>query len=76
MQIFFTELLAKVANLSKQNQKSDPESELRRRQTNTSNNKENVRSTTNDYTKEQLEAVKRYKILLFSPTVFVYNIQI
>lgn len=61
----FSDILAKVATLSKQNPKPEPESDIRRRQ-NANINKENVRPASNDYTKEQLEAVKRQtKILHF-----------
>ncbi|XP_015126298.1 dnaJ homolog subfamily B member 12 [Diachasma alloeum] len=55
------EILARVSVLSKQNKKSDPEPEVRKRQT-TTTNKENSQPQANaEYSKEQYEYVKRIK---------------
>lgn len=51
-------MLAKVTMMSKQNQKSEPEPTVRKRQTAP---KESVYTqASSEYTKEQLEHVKRY----------------
>lgn len=51
-------MLAKVTMLSKQNQKSESEPTLRKRQT---ASKETTHTqASSDYTKEQLEHIKRY----------------
>lgn len=54
----FVDVLAKVTMLSKQNQKSESEPTLRKRQT---ASKETTHTQgSSDYTKEQLEHIKRY----------------
>lgn len=54
----FTDVLAKVTMMSKQNQKPESEPTVRKRQTTP---KETTHTQAcNDYTKEQLEHIKRY----------------
>lgn len=54
----FTDVLAKITMLSKQNQKSESEPTVRKRQTATK--EATYTQTSIEYSKEQLEYVKRY----------------
>lgn len=55
------DVLAKVTMMSKQNQKSETEPSVRKRQTTTTKEATFTQSTVTEYTKEQLEHVKRIK---------------
>lgn len=52
----FSDLLTRVSMLSKQNQKTEPEPELRKRQTTA---KAGTQQATTEFSKDQIEHVKR-----------------